>query len=54
MFKVLSHAVAEKEMGRKDEEAINAFQVCELNRISVMTTVKHSDFFSVFSGMKAA
>lgn len=46
--KVLSDDVAEKEMGRKDEEAISAFQVCELNRVLVMTTVKHSDFFCIF------
>lgn len=33
-------------MGRKDEEAMSVpFQICELNQVSIMTMVTHSDLF---------
>lgn len=44
LCKVLCDDVVEK-----DEEAISALWICELNQVSVMTTVKHSDFSVFFS-----
>ena len=46
MWKVLCDEVVENEMGRKDEEAMSVpFQICELNQVSIMTMVTHSDLF---------